>query len=121
MPISLAEAAHRIGLHRSNLLRVIAGRKREADRMNDEQPIKPQNECAAARVTPQPPQPNLEEWIERYGGRARIPWAEWDRAVEAWKAERRDEFERKKLLGRIQSTHFSSARCARLADRAFEA
>jgi hypothetical protein len=104
MPISLAEAAHRIGLHRSNLLRVIAGRKREADRMNDEQPIKPQNECAAARVTPQPPQPNLEEWIERYGGRARIPWAEWDRAVEAWKAERRAEFERKKLLGRMQST-----------------
>jgi hypothetical protein len=31
------------------------------------------------------------------------PWAEWDRAVEAWKAERRAEFERKKLLGRMQS------------------
>jgi hypothetical protein len=26
-----------------------------------------------------------------------------DRAVEAWKAERRAEFERKKLLGRMQS------------------
>ena len=39
----------------------------------------------------------------RYGGRARIPWPEWDRAVEEWKAERRAEFDRKKLLGRVQS------------------
>jgi hypothetical protein len=45
----------------------------------------------------------MEEWIARYGGRARIPWAEWDRAVEDWKSERRAEFKRKKLLGRMQS------------------
>jgi hypothetical protein len=61
-------------------------------------------ELASTPVTPpQSAQPSLEEWIARYGGRARIPWAEWDRAVEAWKAERRAEFERKKLLGRMQS------------------
>jgi len=52
---------------------------------------------------PQSAQPNMEEWIARYGGRARIPWPEWDRAVEEWKAERRAEFDRKKLLGRVQS------------------
>ena len=47
--------------------------------------------------------PNLEEWIARYGGRARIPWPEWDRAVEAWKAERRAEFEGRKTLERMQA------------------
>jgi hypothetical protein len=41
----------------------------------DEQPTKPENEGTPA----------------------------WDRAVEAWKAERRAEFERKKLFGRMQS------------------
>ena len=35
---------------------------------------------------------------------ARIPWMEWDRAVEEWKAGRRAEFERKKLVGRMQFT-----------------
>jgi hypothetical protein len=73
--------------------------------MSDEQPTKPENERADAGqlAPPQSAQPNMEEWIARYGGRARIPWAEWDRAVEEWKAERRAEFERKKLLGRMQS------------------
>ena len=73
--------------------------------MSDEQPTKPENERADAGqlAPPQLAHPNMEEWIARYGGRARIPWAEWDRAVEAWKAERRAEFERKKLLGRMQS------------------
>jgi hypothetical protein len=83
--------------------------------VSDEQPTKPESEVArpspdgwelasSSPVTlPQSAQPSLEEWIARYGGRARIPWAEWDRAVEAWKAERRAEFERKKLLGRMQS------------------
>ena len=47
--------------------------------------------------------PNMEEWIARYGGRARIPWPEWDRAVEAWKAERRAEFEGRKTLERMQA------------------
>jgi hypothetical protein len=81
----------------------------------DEQPTKPENEGTPAKpdgwelassspvTPPQSAQPSLEEWIARYGGRARIPWAEWDRAVEAWKAERRAEFERKKLFGRMQS------------------
>ena len=73
--------------------------------MSDEQPTKQENERAdAGQLAPlQSAQPNMEEWIARYGGRARIPWAEWDRAVEEWKAERRAEFERKKLLGRMQS------------------
>ena len=73
--------------------------------MSDEQPIQPENERADAGqlAPPQSAQPNMEEWIARYGGRARIPWAEWDRAVEDWKAERRAEFKRKKLLGRMQS------------------
>jgi len=82
--------------------------------VSDEQPTKPENEGTPAKpdggvlassspvTPPQPPRPSLEEWIARYG-HARIPWAEWDRAVEAWKAERRADFERKKLLGRIQS------------------
>jgi hypothetical protein len=62
-------------------------------------------ELASPSATPpQSAQPNLEEWIARYGGRARIPWAEWDRAVEAWKAERRAEFERNKLFRRMQSS-----------------
>jgi hypothetical protein len=62
-------------------------------------------ELASSPVTPpQPAQPNLEEWIARYGGRARIPWADWDRALEEWKAARRAEFERKKLLRGMQST-----------------
>jgi hypothetical protein len=83
--------------------------------VSDEQSTKPENEGTPAKpdggelassspvIPPQSAQPSLEEWIARYGGRARIPWAEWDRAVEAWKAERRAEFERKKLLGRMQS------------------
>jgi hypothetical protein len=83
--------------------------------VSDEQPTKPECEGSPAKpdgwelasispvTLPQSAQPSLEEWIARYGGRARIPWAEWDRAVEAWKAERRAEFERKKLLGRMQS------------------
>ena len=82
--------------------------------VSDEQPTKPECEGSPAKpdgwelassspVTPPPSaQPSLGEWIARYGGRARIPWAEWDRAVEVWKAERRAEFERKKLLGRMQ-------------------
>jgi hypothetical protein len=81
--------------------------------VRDEQPTKPEHEDTPAKpddeelassspvTPPQPAQPSLEEWIARYGGRARIPWAEWDRAVEAWKAERRAEFERKKVLGRM--------------------
>ena len=82
--------------------------------VSDEQPTKPECEgspepdgwelASISPVTlPQSAQPSLEEWIARYGGRARIPWVEWDCAVEAWKAERRAEFERKKLLGRMQS------------------
>src|SRR5205807_3776147 len=83
--------------------------------VSDEQPTKPEDEGNPAKpdggalassspvTSPQAAQPNLEEWIARYGGRARIPWADWDRAVEAWKAERCAEFERKKLLGRMQS------------------
>jgi hypothetical protein len=82
--------------------------------VSDERPTKPEHESTPAKpddgelastpvTPPQSAQPSLEEWIARYGGRARIPWAEWDRAVEAWKAERRAEFERKKLLGRMQS------------------
>jgi hypothetical protein len=82
--------------------------------VSDEQSTKPENEGTPAKpdggelassspvIPPQSAQPSLEEWIARYG-HARIPWAEWDRAVEAWKAERRADFERKKLLGRIQS------------------
>ena len=78
--------------------------------VSDEQPTKPESEVARpspdgwelASSSPvtllQSARPSLEEWIARYGGRARIPWADWDRAVEAWKAERRAEFERKKLL-----------------------
>ena len=83
--------------------------------VSDEQPTKPENESSPAKpdggelassspvTPPQSAQPSLDEWIARYGGRARIPWVEWDCAVEAWKAERRAEFERKKLLGRMQS------------------
>jgi hypothetical protein len=83
--------------------------------VSDEQPTKPEDEGNPAKpdggelassspvTSPQAAQPSLEEWIARYGGRARIPWADWDRAVEAWKAERRAEFERKKLLGRMHS------------------
>jgi hypothetical protein len=83
--------------------------------VSEEQPTKPENDGAPAkpdgwelasisRVTPpQSAQPNLEEWIARYGGRARIPRAEWDRDIEDWKSERRAEFKRKKLLGRMQS------------------
>ena len=74
--------------------------------MGDEQPTKPENERAdgGELAPPQLTQPNMEQWIARYGGRARIPWTEWDRAVEEWKAERRAEFERKKLVGQMQST-----------------
>ena len=73
--------------------------------MSDKQPTKPENERADGEdgALPQSAQPNMEEWIARYGGRARIPWPEWDRAVEEWKAERRAEFERKKQVGRVQS------------------
>ena len=73
--------------------------------MSDEQPTKSENERTdgVELAPPQSAQPNIEEWIARYGGRACIPWTEWDRAVEEWKAERRAEFERKKLLGRVQS------------------
>src|SRR5215471_21213334 len=64
--------------------------------------------ASSSPVTPpQSAQPSLEEWIARYGGRARIPWAEWDRAVEAWKAERRAEFERKKVPVRMYSAALS--------------
>jgi hypothetical protein len=76
--------------------------------VSDEQTTKPEHEgddgelASSSPVTPpQSAQPSLEEWIARYGGRARIPWAEWDRAVEAWKAERRAEFERKKVPVRM--------------------
>jgi hypothetical protein len=73
--------------------------------MSDEQPTKTENERADAGqlAPPESAQPNMEEWIARYGGRARIPWTEWDRAVEDWKSERRAEFKRRKLLGRMQS------------------
>jgi hypothetical protein len=83
--------------------------------VSEEQPTKPENDGARAKpdgwelasispvTPPQSAQPSLEEWIARYGGRARIPWAEWDRALEAWKADRRAEFARKKLLGPMQS------------------
>jgi hypothetical protein len=73
--------------------------------MSDERPTKTENERAEDRdlAASQSPQPNMDEWIARYGGRARIPWTEWDRAVEEWKAGRRAEFERKKLVGRMQS------------------
>jgi hypothetical protein len=59
----------------------------------------------ASRPTtrPQSAKPNLEEWATLYGGRARIPWLEWDRALEAWKAEQRAEFERRKTLERMQA------------------
>ena len=73
--------------------------------MSDEQPTTLENDRTdgGELAPPQSAQPNIKEWITRYGGRARIPWTEWDRAVEEWKAERRAEFERKKLLGRVQS------------------
>jgi hypothetical protein len=63
--------------------------------VSDEQPTKPKHEGTPAKPdgrelasslpvpAPQSAHPSLEEWIARYGGRARIPWAEWDRAVEA--------------------------------------
>ena len=62
-------------------------------------------ELASPLITPpQSAKPNLEEWAARYGGRARIPWLEWDRALEAWKAEQRAEFERRKTLERMQAS-----------------
>lgn len=36
---------------------------------------------------PQPP--DLQQWIARYGGYLKIPWDEWDRAVETYENERR--------------------------------
>ena len=74
--------------------------------MSDERPSKPENERADGGdvAPPQSAQPNMDEWIARYGGRAHIPWTEWDRAVEEWKAARRAEFERKKMVGRMLST-----------------
>jgi len=37
--------------------------------------------------------PDLQEWIARYGGYTKIDWKAWD-AVEAWQADRRDEYAR---------------------------
>ena len=79
--------------------------------MGDEQPTKPENERAGGEdvALPQSAQPNMDEWIARYGGRARIPWTDWDRAVEEWKAGRRAEFERNKPVGRMQPTALRQA------------
>jgi hypothetical protein len=40
--------------------------------------------------------PNLQEWIARYGGYAKIPWTLWDSANAEWQ-ERRREVLRKEL------------------------
>jgi hypothetical protein len=41
--------------------------------------------------------PDLQEWVARYGGYHKIPWAEWDAAIEQWQAARRQELEQEKL------------------------
>ena len=35
-------------------------------------------------------QPNLQQWIERFGGYHKIPWAEWDKANAEWHTLRLD-------------------------------
>jgi hypothetical protein len=39
-----------------------------------------------AECKPPPPEPDrypdLQQWIKRYGGYTKIPWDEWDRAME---------------------------------------
>jgi hypothetical protein len=36
------------------------------------------------------PPPNLQEWVERYGGYHNIPWPEWDKANAEYQMNRRD-------------------------------
>ena len=36
-----------------------------------------------------PRPPDLQEWVERYGGYWNIPWAEWDAAMQEWHRQRR--------------------------------
>jgi hypothetical protein len=35
-------------------------------------------------------QPDLQDWIQRFGGYTNIPWDEWDRANAEWQTLRRD-------------------------------
>jgi hypothetical protein len=85
--------------------------------MSDEQPTKPENERADGGdvAPPQSAQPNMDEWIARYGGRARIPWTEWDRAVEEWKAGRRCN---RRFRNGAATSLFGDG-CGRRADRGF--
>jgi hypothetical protein len=36
-----------------------------------------------------PQAPDLQEWVEKYGGYQNIPWPEWDAAMTRWQAARR--------------------------------
>jgi len=38
--------------------------------------------------------PDLQEWIDRFGGYANIPWPEWDAANQNYQVRRREELER---------------------------
>ena len=45
---------------------------------------------------PQPPSdggpPDLQAWVEFYGGYGLIPWVEWDRLCDEWHERRRRQF-----------------------------
>jgi hypothetical protein len=38
---------------------------------------------------PYPKPPDLQEWIVKYDGYTKIPWAEWDAAIAQWQMDRR--------------------------------
>jgi hypothetical protein len=39
-----------------------------------------------------PRPPDLQEWIDRYGGLPKIPWDKWDAAIAEYQRERRAVF-----------------------------
>jgi hypothetical protein len=51
-----------------------------------------------------PKPPDLQEWTARYGGYRRIPWDQWDKAVEDWRRARRAVIQDEVEVSRGQKT-----------------
>jgi hypothetical protein len=58
--------------------------------VNAVEPLRTQSDEQWQRRAERVRQPNLQQWVERFGGYHKIPWAEWDRAVAEWHVLRRD-------------------------------